>query len=179
MPSARVDHGTFCRSLLAAAARASRGLGAALGMAVLLAAPAAFAKYAVVSEAQFRIEVPDAWEVSRKEQEADDKTWVLHVGSPDRELRVRIRATPVDAATVDLVASLKAYEAEVLAHESEELTRHERSEVEAADGRKTLTAAYGAMMRRKTTVQKYVVMATMIVAKRGWLYSLTDRKSVV
>ena len=125
------------------------------------------ARVVVIPEAQFKIALPAGWELVRKEKSTDGKSYVASASSKDRQLRVRIRATPNGGA--DLKAALTAWEKSVLEMRSLRWERIELKET-TAGGRKQLVALYYTEMARKTSSQIYRALVSVVPSKRGTLY---------
>ena len=141
--------------------------GVFLGTA--FSAGVAQARVVLNTESQFKMELPDDWSIGRHNKSKDGKTHVAHFASADKNLRVRIRATP---GTPSLKDALVKWEKEVLGLQTVEFKQDFASESDVA-GRKSLVAGYTATMPRKKSVQSYKVLVTLIQAKRGFLYNLS------
>jgi hypothetical protein len=145
-------------------------VSAALSAGVLLASSAQ-ARIVLVKEAHFKVEVPDKWEVGRRELGKDGKTWVIHLASEGRKLRLRIRATPSPGA-VNLRQALTQWLKDHLAQWAKRSARLSVAEQDV-DGRRSLLAHYMVEMPRMKTLQKYRALIMLVQAKRGWLYTIT------
>lgn len=125
------------------------------------------ARVVVIPEAQFKLKLPTGWELVRKGKSSSGKSYVASVSSKDRQLRVRVRATPKGGA--DLQGALKKWEQRVLEMRSVRWERIQSSET-TVDGRKQLIALYFTEMLRNKSTQIYRAMVSVIASKRGTLY---------
>jgi len=152
---------------------ARSGLAVELAMlaATWIGAGAAEARIVVVPEAHFKIEIPTNWQVPRNEIDKDGKTWVVHVASEKRNLRLRIRATPRRGA-VNLKSELASWEKNAFRHNLQRFAKYDVREAQV-HGRKAILAFYRAEMIVRTKVKPYRVIAMMTYEPKGWLFSLT------
>jgi hypothetical protein len=150
-----------------------RSLHFAIAMVALALAalPGARGAVLLVKEANFKMDLPDGWEVLRKELAKDGKTWVLQIASKDKQVRMRVRAMPI-AGAVDLKNALKIWEEKVLNLATVQHKQTFVSPEQVAAGRKSIIAFYEADMVRKTTVQKYNVMTSLVHDPKGMIYIL-------
>jgi hypothetical protein len=144
-------------------------LAVVIAGALLLPAPAQ-ARVVLVEEAKLKLELPDTWKVSRKQKGRDGKSWVLFVGSQDRQVRVRVRAMPV-GKQVDLKAAHARWETKKFEPSVVEQKRNFLTEQKIA-GYPALIAGYDAVMIRTKNPYKYKVLVTMLQSSAGWLYNI-------
>lgn len=143
---------------------------AAFAVLWAICAGPASARVVLVKEAHFKVEVPDAWEVSRRELAADKRSWVVHLASEGRKLRMRIRATPV-SGQVNLEAAVAAWQKSVLSRDARRFMKLDAVEKDV-EGRRSLLAFYRVEMVRRTTLRRYRAVVLAVHARRGWLYLL-------